>query len=570
MHWRRTTGMGLGNVLLVVTLLALVAFTVAALSLSHLNYSQRTLNSHEAQRVAESTLALAIRELARDSRFGEIRLADKVVEYRSPNGGVGHLSFWPETAAGWGVDLSTNNLSGTNPVEGFDRLRPVPAFSAQLIASASYRGVMRRVETVIYVPPFPYAIASAGPLVSTGGLEVGALTQGTDVEDVSTIESQDLVSAHIVSNSGGSQALSLGPGSIITGDVRSHGGVLLDPKAVVHGQIRINSDTVSIPKEEVASYDPQLLGKPNLQLLTPGTIKAPNFEGFVKSPGSLRVSGGLVLDNSVLYVDGDLEVSGGVQGSGALFVTGNTHISGASDLSTDNSVALMTQGNVTLDGSDADSSHLQGMIYSEGSFKASRIDLLGVFIQNNPEGKVEIDDSRLVSMPELSQMQLQINSPSPPLTGGNIYLDRDGNPFPPNKKPDGKGPIIFEAYPVSGGGWELADPNTNTVYSVADYAALQAKFAQVWSDLVQKKGRGRGRLRGLNKDGRTKFFSAKRVSAAKLAASLDAILGGGVPPRAPAASAIVLPGATSQSLDLNPSRFLSFKDRIRVLYWRSR
>jgi hypothetical protein len=303
-------------------------------------------------------------------------------------------------------------------------------------------------------------------------------------------------------------------------------------------------------------------------MLSPGKIKAPSFEGFVKSPGNLQVSEGLVLDNSVLYVDGDLDVSGGIQGSGALFVTGQTHISGASQLSTDNSVAVMTQGNVTMDGDSAATSHFQGMVYSEGDFKASHIDLLGVFIQNNPDRKVEIDDSRMISMPELSQMQVRVNSPSPPLSGGNIHLDRDGNPFPANKKPGSKGPIIFEAYPVTGGGWELADPNTNTIYSVPDYAALQAKFAQVWSDLVDKKGHD-GHLKGLGKDGRTKYYKARQASPATLAASLDSLLAG-TPARSPSASAIVSPGATSQTIDLNPSRFLSFKDRMRTLYWRSR
>ncbi|MBN9415120.1 hypothetical protein ABS71_10725 [bacterium SCN 62-11] len=549
---------------MVMTILATLAFTVAAVSLNHLNFTQRSLNGHEAQRAAESTIALALKELFEDSRYGEIRKVTNSLEYRSERGAIGHLTFWPDQATQWKVDRSTNNLSGTNPTEGYDSQRPLPPAAVQLVASGSYRGVQRRVETVIYMPPFPYAIASAGPLTSTGGLEVGALNDGGDIEDLSLIDSNDLVSAHIVSNSSDAKALSLGPDSLITGDVRAHGGILLDPKAVVHGQIRGNREAVKIPKEEVRSYDPQLLGKPNLQNISPGKIDAPQFEGFVRSPGSLVVSNGLNLNNGVLYVDGDLDVSGGIQGSGALFVTGNTHVGGTSDLTTDNSVAILTAGNVIIDGSDKDTSHFQGMVYSEGDFKANHIDLLGVFIQNGPTHTVEINDSRMISTPDLSDLQVRVIPPPPPLSSGNIYLTRDGDPFPTGKKPDSKGPIVMEAYPVVGGGWELSDPNTATIYSLADLAAVKAKVFELWTQADNH------HLMGLDKKaGRTRRFSVKKkVSAAKLAASLDTILAG-VTPRPAAQSQIVTPGTKAEILDLNPSRFLSFKDRMRILYWRS-
>ena len=562
MKFRGRAGFSLGNVLMIMTILATLAFTVAAVSLNHLNFTQRTLNSHEARRAAESAVALTLKELFADSRYGEIRKPTNSVEYRSPKGALGRITFWPDQADQWKLERSTNNLSGTNPTQGYDATRPIPPASVQLVALGSYRGVTHRVETVIYLPPFPYAIASAGPLTSNGGLEVGALNDSGDVEDLSLIQSEDLVGAHIVSNSADSKALSLGAGSLITGDVRAHGGIILDPSAVVHGQVRGNSDTVTIPKENVRSYDPQLLGKPNLRNLAPGRIDAPTLDGFVRSAGSLVVSNGLQLDNGVLYVDGNLDVSGGVRGSGALFVTGNTHISGTSDLTTDNSVAILTAGNVLIDGSDKDTSHFHGMVYSEGDFKADHIDLLGVFIQNGPTHSVEISDSRMISTPDLSNMQVQVLPAMPPLASGNIYLTKDGNPWPVGKKPDGKGPIVFEAYPISSGGWELSDPNTATIYSLPDYPAVQAKLAQLWTQADHS------RLKGLDKKGKTRYIKVKKKDSSRLAAALDVILGGGVTPRQASQSQIVPPGVKAEVLDLNPSRFLSFRDRMRVLYWR--
>jgi len=545
---------------MVMTILATLAFTVAAVSLNHLNFTQRTLNSHEARRAAESTISLTLKELFHDSRYGEIRQPKNSLEYRTRRGAVGHLSFWPQQAQDWNVPQSTNNISGTNPTEGYDPSRPIPPASVQLVALGSYRGVSERVETVVYLPPFPYAIASAGPFSSSGGLEVGALNEAGEIDDLALIDSDDLVSAHIVSNSADSKALSLGAGSLITGDVRAHGGILLDPGAIVHGQVRSNSDAVTIPKEEVRSYDPLLLKKPNLQQIAPGLVTAPLYEGFVRSAGNLQVSNGLHLENGVLYVDGNLDVTGGIEGSGALFVTGNTHISGASDLTSDNNVAILTAGNVIIEGSDKEQSHFQGMVYTEGDFLANHIDLLGVFIQNNPTHKVEIKDSRMISTPELSDMQVTVLPAPPSLASGNLYLKKDGKPFGVGKKPGKDGPIIFDAYPVTTGGWELADPSTGKIYSVPDYTALKAKFYEIWTS--------QNHHQGLGKDGRPKTFSVKKkVKASELNAALDSMLAG-VAARAPAQTGVVDPKVPPQVVDLNPSRFLSFKDRMRILYWR--
>lgn len=556
-------GLSLGNVILVVTLLAVLAFAVAALSLQHLNFSNRIVNSHEALRAAESTIALALKELFVNGHYGEIRQPWNSVEYRNPQGAVGQLSFYPPQAAEWSLDPSTNNLTGSNPVEGYDPARPVPAAATQLVAVGRYRGVTRRLEAVLYLPPFPYAIASAGPLRSQGGLEVGALGKGGEVTDLSLIHTEDLVGAHIVTNSRQDQALFLGADSLVIGDVRAQGGIVLDPKAVVRGEVRGNSSAINLPKESVTGYDPQLLGKPNLQIIAPGQVKAPFYEGFVRSGGDLTVSEGLVLENSVLYVDGNLSVDGGVRGSGALFVTGNTHLTGYAELASDNSVALMSQGNVTLE-----SSSFQGMIYTEGDFRAHHIQLLGVFIQNGPAHEVEINHSRLISVPDLSRMKVRVNSPAGSLARGNLFLNRDGDAYPARLRYGDHGPIVFEAYPLSNGGWELADPNSNTVHRLPDYTALRAKFVELWNDYAARRNSRDDHLLGLDDKGRTQHYNIRSADSARLGAALDAQLAG-LATREPGASALVAPGATSEVLDLDPSRFLSYKDRMRVLYWRS-
>jgi cytoskeletal protein CcmA (bactofilin family) len=562
-------GFSLGNTLVVIGVASTLAFTVAAGSMVHLNYTTRVSNGEQAQNLAESTLALAIEKLFKTPTFGTNRAQEaNVVLLR--NGGVGRLTFNQTMARDWEMPYSTNNLEGSNPVTGFDLERPIPKASTQLVASATVGGVRRTVEAVLYVPPFPYAIASAGPFRSTGKLEVGAVTSVASVQNLAELDPSNLLAAHLASNATGSQALVLGPETRITGDVRAAGQVELDKDAHIGGEVRSGSDPVSIPKENVATYDPELLGKPNIQFVDTATVDNPTFSGFAKRVGDLTVSNGLDLDNGVLYVDGNVNVHGGVQGSGALFVTKNLSITGSSTLSTDNTVAVMAGGDVSIVGSGSYSSSFQGLLYNEGKFFAKQISLMGVFIQNNPNATVEIQDAKLIYAPEYSSVDINVTAgPAPPvdLTKGNIKMKKDGDGFKPEDPYGSSGPVIFEAYPVTTGGWELADPNDKTVTWYKDYAAMRKAFADRWNAYYLD--RNKRELLGIaKKTGEIITYGISSSDETKLGPALDAQLNG-VAPRPPASSTL-MPKRTGEEITLDPSRFLSMKDRTRVLYWRAR
>ena len=81
---------------------------------------------------------------------------------------------------------------------------------------------------------------------------------------------------------------------------------------------------------DVRRFDPQ--GEPGVITLSEGRHDSLNLDTFYRRQGNLRADEGIVLENALLFVDGDLRVTGGVKGTGAIFVLGNATISGRVDL----------------------------------------------------------------------------------------------------------------------------------------------------------------------------------------------------------------------------------------------
>ena len=79
------------------------------------------------------------------------------------------------------------------------------------------------------------------------------------------------------------------------------------------------------------------------------------LEGPISNPGSLTLQAG-----AEVYVHGDLDLSGAVRGRGSVIVDGATHLRGDVELAAGNKVALLSQGDVHLEGFDA-SGYLNGI-----------------------------------------------------------------------------------------------------------------------------------------------------------------------------------------------------------------
>ena len=316
----------------------------------------------------------------------------------------------------------------------------------------------------------------------------------------------------------------------------------------------------------MTSYDPEASGKPNLQKIPPGSNVSPVIEGFAKCTGDLNVSGGLKLDGGVLYVDGNLNVDGGIRGKGALFVTKGLKLYGSTQMETDNKVAVLAGGDVTIFGSGQESSLFQGMLYNEGSFTAQHITLMGVFIQNKEGAPVEISDSSLYYQAGQSKLDVSIKSTGPPdLSKGNLHIKPILGILTPIL---GQSEAVFEAYPVStpAGHWELVDPNSRQIISLPSKAAVLTEVKKIWNASGSSTSGG---LLGYGSDGKATVLVVPQlplIGDLLFSAQFDQL--NGVAVRQPGASQM-LPNST-EKIVVDPSRFLSLKDRVRLLYWRAR
>lgn len=599
----QSRGFSLGNTVILVSVAATLAFTVAAQGVFHMNYAMRNSNGDLAQNLAESTVSMAFQQILAKHEFGMDRAADAKVELRL-NGGVGRLTFSNETARAWGLPASTNNLDGDTSLAGYDATRPVPKAAVQLVATGRVGGVTRTVETVLYVPPFPYAMASAGRFQSDGKLEVGGVSRVDDIKSLTSIDPSNLLAANVVSNgsdNSSGKALILGPDSHISGDVRSHGQVELGKNVVVGGQVRTGADQIKIPKFFIEANDPdpdpsktgEVGEKPNVQVVTPGSLAAPTVEGFNRCEGDLLVNGGLKLDNGILYVKGNLQVTGGISGTGAVFVTKNVKLLGSNDLRSDNTVAVMSGGDVTINGAGSYTSSFQGMLYNEGNFTADRVSLLGVFIQNQPDATVRISDSQLVHVDEIANrdIDIQYTVPSGVQPGQHDTLVCVNGHFhdATSLNADDHGNYMFEMYQVQDSSgkrtWEFVDPNGPT--TVTGLATVQDAAQALYSNLngyllktranpyAKKLGLPNNYLMSLTKDGRVVPMQMKQLDSwDKFLAQFNEVQANylkSLPIRKPGASALYPPPEKkTYTVSTNPNRFLTLDDTARVLFWKAR
>jgi cytoskeletal protein CcmA (bactofilin family) len=418
--FRQKSGASLPTVIMVVALMMTLAFTVVAIAFNHLNLSFRANNNTRAEHLAEATLALAIEKAREDIDVFGISgtLASKtlVVTLDSlPAGSRGVLSFDVDQAAALGVPYSTNNRS-ENSVEGSNPNQPVPGQSLHLVARGEVGGAFSTMEAIVYIPKFPYSIASEGAIRSDGGLTVAAVRPGTLVDLSAPVHPDDLLAGHLVTNSTiGEAALVLDGSNTIMGDVQSASDMTIGEDTVVHGETRTFANKASIPQLDARNYDPLEVDGADVQPVNTdaGTLRVKGYNVFGEShtEGSLTVDNGISLEGGVLYVNGDLTVhSGGVHGKGAIIATGNITILGGGEATTDNQAALVANGDIHLRGTPYEKAKFAGLVYAGGNLKSENMRLAGVFVAGGEQSEVVLKDTELYQVAEYAKLEIQQNS----------------------------------------------------------------------------------------------------------------------------------------------------------------
>lgn len=400
--------MSLGTTMLVVAIAMILGLSMAGLGFFHTTTSVAQVNSLRARNLAESAVSRAIERILGDPSFGTSRHADYARPVMVEGGGDdrGLLAFDPSAASRASIPLSMNRLGEEDGVVGWGD-RPVPPDSIYLVGVGRSGGVERKLEVLLYVPPFPYVVASSGSVASRGGLRVAAvddprlLAGGFD-----GLPPEAIMPGHVSSNSAGVEAVHLMGKSLITGDVLASGGIVLDRLAVVRGAVRPGADPVELPVIDVRRLDPAAQGRTDCQTLT-SLQGGSRLTGFARAPGRLTVDGDLVMDGAILYVGEALVVNGGLKGKGLLAVNGPVTVRGGTSLAAENQAALVAAGNVGLYGNDRSGSSFQGLVYAEGTFQASQITLAGTFIANGRSASISLQDTDLVQLGDYTRIELQ-------------------------------------------------------------------------------------------------------------------------------------------------------------------
>jgi len=534
-------------------LIAALGLGLASLSVQHLG--AMNLHSHRqgALNLARSVASQGVERLLSDPTFGakatqgpngtqvvlsaqgQAGVQGQLLRHKlagTPEGEAGLLTFQPDVAAKEGILYSVNNLEGTQPVMGA-LAQPVPPGTAQLIGEGREGGQVRRVVVVLAIPTFPYAIASAGPISAEGGVTLGAVSK---IPTDNIPEDSDLLPADLVSNDATQKAIFLGPDTYVAGDVKATGIVALDPNAPsgsikVDGVIKSGADPERIPKIPLGDYDPQAQGKPFVSLTSSLHSDPLRVAGVTRHQGALQADGGLTLDGGTLYVDGDLSVRGGLKGKGVLVVTGQVTLEGQSDLESGAGVALLAGKDLRIKGQDSEKSYFQGLVYTEGTFRADRVTILGTLIAGGqPQNSVTLANSRLLKPPPAPA----ITPPAPP-TGG------------------GTGPVGTQVGQVN----IAFDPQTQqfqALYNGQQYNFGLGAQAAVYSNVSDLVAYIESQLPS---GAFAKSGSELHTYAANVLQALAAQSGTG---------GQTVPPATVTTID--PSAFLRIQDRIRVMVWK--
>jgi hypothetical protein len=382
-----------GSLILVLVISALAFLVVsltAAAYLSQLSVSSAASHRSRAEAVAESVTNLAVTDFQADPETGTTAHADysNLYSWTAPDGLVGRLTFDPAVAAAQGILPSTNNFKGEAPVVGGAGL-PVAPGTVELLGFTEVNDQVVKVRHVISVPPFSFAAVTDGSFESTGSLLIG---QVPETMDPATATLDDLLPSSL--GAGGDLALS-GVADIV-GNAQAGGSVVQSGAINIRGEIYEDRPLLGYPEIDILAYRSDV---PFAASMPTSSESALSVDAHTLVVGDLAVLGTLTLNNSILYVEGNLTVGGGIQGVGAIVSEGKVSVSGLSSLTANQVTAILAADDVTLNGMGIASSVFRGMIYTEGAFSADTLTIIGNFVSRRPTTAtpgIDLNDVRLL------------------------------------------------------------------------------------------------------------------------------------------------------------------------------
>lgn len=380
----RRRGATIGSYLAALTVFGIFILTMATMATQHLHFSSMAYQQQAAKNLAEAAIHQAlVRIVESDSQqFGVQRRVDHLVVVENtlyPANSRGVVVFSKTVAQSRKIPFSTNNFNGSGDVAG-DLSRSVPINTLHLVGTGTCGAAKKTLEAVYHVPPFPSALASEGPVRSSGALLVAGVRDPSKFPGrYSNMPAKEKSPSHVFSNSNEREAVVLGAGAQIKGNVGAVGGVQV-ARSDVMGEIKPYSPPQALPNIDMdaifARLDQQV-GKTTLS----GTVSGDySVEWNAQCDGDLHITGSLTLNNGVLFVKRNLTVDGGITGEGLIYVGGRTVVHRGADFRSSDQVALMSKQRIELDGAGQNDFFFQGMVYSEEDVVARQITVLGACI----------------------------------------------------------------------------------------------------------------------------------------------------------------------------------------------
>ncbi len=401
-------GSTLLTALIYTTLGLAIAMAAAGVGMLHLRFSTTGDSREQARNLAESVLARGVAQVLHAETWGQARTADQTIRVEGgdlPEGAWGLLSFNEGVAGTRGVEPSYNNLG--NPDALAYHGLTIPGQVVHLQAEAVYGGQRQKADCFLYVPPYPDALAASGK-IEASALFVSAITDATQFHgDLSTVDEQYKRPGNIMSNSPADDAVHLGPGCEVKGNVQAVGRVQLTPGVRVQGSVRQGLEPQAIPTFPIDQYLSNYRNTYSRTELLGGYSSAGNLvcDWLFVAQDNATVYGDLEMKSGILVVPGDLRVTGKISGDGTIVCGGTLRVDQAGSFSGDNLIAILARGDIYLHGDGPTTSFVQGLVYTEGDLHANNLTVLGSVVANGPPGSggLEIQNARFIQAPYASQ-----------------------------------------------------------------------------------------------------------------------------------------------------------------------
>lgn len=285
--------------------------------------------------------------------------------------------------------------------------RNLPANCVHVVSVGTNRGVKATVEGIIAVNPFPFAVASTGPLVSTGAFLVGSIEDPAALDDPIALQ-KALKRGSLLSNAPGNSVSLSGSPVRVTGDLVCVGTASLGSGVQVEGEVKENRQAKPIPDIRLTDFDTAT--KEGVRVLeTPHLTNPEAFEGYVRATGDIVVDGELKLSEAVVYIDGSLIVRGKMSGRGALFCTGSVRME-SSSLGALDQLAIVSGGDLSITGRGKASSRIAGLLASKGDLSLSEVTVVGcVLCAGGPDKVVRMHNVDAFGSPKGTEFEFAMS-----------------------------------------------------------------------------------------------------------------------------------------------------------------